>query len=578
MKSVITILLLSLLAACSGGRSGNTLLLERIDSLTSVNPAEAAALLDSIDPATLSEEERHHRDLLTIKAADKAYRTHTSDSLILSVIDYYNTHSDPRLTPQALYYGGRVYSDLGDYPTALSYFQDALNRLPDNDENRQLRGTVMSQTGRLLDALQLHSDAIPYIKDAIKANKIKPDSFNCTYNHLLLSGVFMRSGKPDSANIYINEALKWAESLPEVDQADINVEYADVLFSNGKIDSALTVIRPLPQLVQPDVRNFSLIVAAKIYKAAGILDTAYMYAHELAMSKDYNNRKNGFKMLFSPSMRNIIPHDSLINYIKEYHHVVDKYLNQHEAQAALIQNTRYNYNLHVKEKENAERSLYNMAIWSLIIIVLSTVAIAILINKRLKNAKQIMELQKLINVIDEKRINNLNNNNDSGKQSSPSLSDDEPKTSGAKHFNDPAMMELKQKLLNSIKSLESGDSESPSVSDEILQSKVYKNLLSSLNKKKMIPEQSPVWEELESLIEKISPEFKTNLQVLTSDNLTEVDLRTALLMRCGFTTSQMAVLLNRTKTAISSRRSYLSSKIFSENSTSKAIDRIIHRI
>lgn len=94
----------------------------------------------------------------------------------------------------------------------------------------------------------------------------------------------------------------------------------------------------------------------------------------------------------------------------------------------------------------------------------------------------------------------------------------------------------------------------------------------------MIPEKSPVWEELESLIEKISPEFKTNLQVLTSDNLTEVDLRTALLMRCGFTTSQMAVLLNRTKTTISSRRSYLSSKIFPENPTSKAIDRIIHRI
>ncbi len=78
MRTLSIIFLLSLLAACSGGRSGNTLLLERIDSLTSVNPAKAAALLDSIDPATLSEEERHHRDLLTIKAADKGYVIHTS--------------------------------------------------------------------------------------------------------------------------------------------------------------------------------------------------------------------------------------------------------------------------------------------------------------------------------------------------------------------------------------------------------------------------------------------------------------------------------------------------------------------
>lgn len=48
---------------------------------------------------------------------------HTSDSLILDVIDYYSSNDDRNLYPEVLYYGGRVYSDLGDYPTSLSYFR-----------------------------------------------------------------------------------------------------------------------------------------------------------------------------------------------------------------------------------------------------------------------------------------------------------------------------------------------------------------------------------------------------------------------------------------------------------------------
>ena len=63
-------------------------------------------------------------------AADKAYMRHTSDTLIRQVVAYYEDGADPWLLPEAYYYAGRVYSDLGDAPQALDYFERAAEALP----------------------------------------------------------------------------------------------------------------------------------------------------------------------------------------------------------------------------------------------------------------------------------------------------------------------------------------------------------------------------------------------------------------------------------------------------------------
>ena len=104
-------IVLFIVSACSGSPDDSRLL--AISGIVSDKPEEALAALDSIDPNGLSEPNRHFYDFLSIKAKDKAYVTHTSDSLILNVIDYYSRHKDSGLYPEALYYGGRVYRDIG---------------------------------------------------------------------------------------------------------------------------------------------------------------------------------------------------------------------------------------------------------------------------------------------------------------------------------------------------------------------------------------------------------------------------------------------------------------------------------
>ena len=134
---------IGLLASCRADRRAERLLLQA-DSLLSVCPDSAQTLLhvwaDSIDRQP--EDIRMYYNLLRIKADDKTYVTHTSDSLILKVVHYYKKSRDKRLLPEALYYAGRTYSDLKDAPRALEYYQraiDVMQREKLTDYNKSIK-------------------------------------------------------------------------------------------------------------------------------------------------------------------------------------------------------------------------------------------------------------------------------------------------------------------------------------------------------------------------------------------------------------------------------------------------------
>ncbi|MDE7413350.1 MAG: hypothetical protein K2N05_06135, partial [Muribaculaceae bacterium] len=79
-------LLLLLVAGCGRSYKKNPELMgiNRELSQTDISREKASALHDSLrkmDVTPLSDGERHYRDFLLIKSADKAYITHTSDSL-----------------------------------------------------------------------------------------------------------------------------------------------------------------------------------------------------------------------------------------------------------------------------------------------------------------------------------------------------------------------------------------------------------------------------------------------------------------------------------------------------------------
>jgi hypothetical protein len=88
------------------------------DSLICVKPDSAVTLLSQLKDtlSMFNKSTQMYYRLLCIKADDKAYIPHTSDSLILALIDYYDVPGRRTHLTEVYYYAGRVYRDLQDAP------------------------------------------------------------------------------------------------------------------------------------------------------------------------------------------------------------------------------------------------------------------------------------------------------------------------------------------------------------------------------------------------------------------------------------------------------------------------------
>ena len=99
-------------------------------------PDSALKMLQELEDSIsiYPEETRMYWHLLTIQAKDKQYIVHTSDSLINSIVEFYERYGDKEKLMMAYYYQGSVYRDMNDAPRALKCFQKAIEiNIPHND-------------------------------------------------------------------------------------------------------------------------------------------------------------------------------------------------------------------------------------------------------------------------------------------------------------------------------------------------------------------------------------------------------------------------------------------------------------
>lgn len=555
---VVLILLLST-AGCESSRHNSRL--EEIAGIVADSPLVAKARLDSINPARLSERDRHYYDLLTVKARDKAFITHTSDSLTLDVIDYYSSHRSSGLYPEALYYGGRVYYDLGDYPTALHYFQEALDGVPDDAEHLRLKGCITTQTASILNQLRIYSQAIPYLEESIVIDSLVNDTYGLADDHRLLGAVYLHQKEYDLAEKHFEKAFSLSQNLSTENNALMKAYLAAIQYKKGDNDAALTLMRGLPEICNPRDNRTVLAYAARIYLKAGVLDTAYMYAHRLAYMSSSRNQKTGYQLLLSPELSAMVPTDSLQKFVKGYRRCMEDYFNENDATATSIQISYYNYTKHLQEKETArkakERTQFALVLSLLLIAALCVVVLSL----RYRNTKQTLRLRETLDLVSSISAEL------SKTQSEIAILDKKPSPAAS-------IDELRQQLLDRMTAIEQSGTTIP-ISETILTSDLYKTLISRIEHKMSIPDSSPLWRKIEELILSTSPDFVTNLQKLTNGHLSKADLEISLLVRLGISPSGMSALLSLAPGSVSSRRSALGKKIFGKNFSTKAIDAII---
>lgn len=520
-----------------------------VEKIVCSEPEAALDSLRGIDYKTLPEPDRHYYDFLLIKARDKAYVKHRSDSLILDVIEYYESHDDRSLYPEALYYGGRVYSDIGDYPTALRYFQQSLDRYPSNSTN-PMRLNILSQTGRLLQEMGLSLDAIPYLEETIRVSNMLGDTVNLVYDHQLLGSMYMANKMCDLAEIHFQKAYDLAKKFSKELMANQLIDMAYVKMEKGKLDSAINLIRGVEDRAEPEFRNLALVTAAMIYKRAGMPDSAYRFARELVERKDTNNHRIGYKILLSPEVREFVSVDSLVSYSVKLGDIVNEYHDRHERQQFMMQNARYNYMVQQRERHKAERKADRLAIIVLAMALAATVVTFCLYARWQKHRMELMQARDSISNL-EKRIRDMENCEEERLERS--------RFDKIKSNNERRAL-LKTRLLSIYKK---NVDRSVAVSESLYGSEAYNRLMDRINEGKHIPESDLIWEELGKTVLEERPDFRHDQEVLSGGKLGVNDWHVALLIRCGVTPTQMTKVFSRSRSTVSHYRRKLLSLVLS---------------
>lgn len=572
MKNVILHIIIcfsvGLLCFCGCSDSSGNKKLAGIDSLCESEPRRALLALDSLDYAGLSEEDRHFYDLISIKGRDKAYARISSDSLILDIIDYYSDNKSDDLYLQSLYYAGRVYTRLGDYPTAIDYFKKLLEEMPESPENMELIGRLQSQIGRLLQELRRNDEAIPYIRKAIYNLKQTGDSVDVVYDNLQLVKVFGEEGDIANAKHHLAEAILYSDPLKEEGKAWIQSEKASLLVREGKEDSAMMIMKPLTRLVDSLYNAYAYRPTGKFFRDG--TDKGYIYAKELSFSRDFNNQ-----IVVTQHLHPLIPKDSVHSFVMAYESRVDENMNRYESEEEMMQMTKFNYDTHVKARRKAEAEKRELIFAACILL---AIAAGVAVYFRIRSLKNELRLRTALNIIDRIGfVAELENNEESTEVSSSRI--EYIRKLKALPMTQSDKPSLKEELLDRLMALSGENSPKTDVEEGILQSPVMEILHKMLEEGKGISKANEdIWQDIEKAVEDVSPDFRAKLEILASGKVTKSEYQVALLAKFDIAPKKISILLFRSKSAITDRRSSLAKKIFGPKADTYALDRLLIRL
>ena len=562
MKIIYILLLITLGLTCACSSRNNSSALKALATTVNSNPKEALDSLRSLSSQHMSSDDHAFLDFLTIKATDKSLTKHTSDSSILNVLAYVADHPEVDYHTEALYYGARVYHDLGDLPTAMRYYHDTLDRLSQmgKEKDIQFEANVMSQFATLLNKLKLYDQALPYLEKIVELDIALNDTLNFVDDCNLLGHILLNKKDYTKAHELFRKSMALSKNKPGI-SADISSSYlALVMMHLNKLDSAVSLLPPTTNFTNKDDLSTLLAFSARILKKAGKTDSAASVARRLInLDSATNNRRAGYEILLDSVYIPTYPADTLIKLVKGYATIVESTLDHNQNSLALIQQAAYNYSIHDREKIKALEAktqlqniviLLGFGILSLIIIVFIYIT---------KNQHTRIKLQETTRLLEEANAV-LNVKVDPVEQPEIDIKKlkEDIRSEVLQKYNDPC-------------------SESFSLSLKIIESEPYVKIKEYIADNKSLSDKDSTWSELEQLVFKYYPKFKTRLNVLTEGKIAPHYMRTIILIKCNFSPSEISTIEALSISAVGSRRKTICSKILGENSSFhyKNIDTII---
>lgn len=567
MKHLLHIFITVVCIAVVAGCADNSRLrddIARAGRLADTRSDSAIALLDSLSPAIDQADKatRMRYDLMLVKSRDKAYIEHRNDSMIAPIVEYFTDHTDPDLTPLALYYAGRVYSDLGDAPRALDYYQQALTTIGDDTiAHYNIYKVCLSQMSELFMYQRLYRYALESAEKAVDFS----NELTLPIDYLTIGKSYSLLNVHDSTYLFYKKAYEVASTRGDSSLIyRVQHQFIEYYYKIGDFKKADSIISKLNMeyILQDKEQLYSIISKVKI--ANNNYNAALPYLKWLVDSGNIHGKCYANAELANYYSKQNDNYKTSVKYLNKYIELLDS--TNKLIQTDALAKAQGNYNYSLREKDNhklqQENSRKTMIIVILSSILFSIAIIALSIIRELKGKRTILSYRNIIlrSLFKSTYITSIEYR-DNLQKNVDKLS--EELSIVGNHKSELALKLAKSKL--QLKEMDVSIEERAENHFKLMNSDIVTKFKNCLNKDKkhISPE---MWDELSKAVDISYPEFTHKLIDICGINRNE--FRISLLIKIEFLPSEIATLLCKSRVAISSTRKRLSESILIKDASS----------
>lgn len=520
------------------------------------------------------EETQMYYNLLTIKAEDKLYIPHTSDSLIKVITKFYEEYDDNDKLMEAYYYMGSTYRDMKDTPRALRAFQDAIIAGKDSKQYNIL-AQIYGQMGKLFAYQELYDESIIANQKALYYSISKESEPQIPLAKRNIARMYASNGKLDSAMYYYQDAYRNALSLKNKTIIEnISGEIGCLYYDIGKLDTAKTILQDV--IANKQNTTNALLNLGLIYQRHNNMDSAQYFLNKVIALGDIYKQRTSYRYLAKIEAYKK-------NYYKAYNYAF-KYLELRDSVDNITKTetigkiqSLYNYQHIQKEKdkislkyESKRAQVYQLFFILTIVVAISFLIIFLLKKKKKKSIEQERKLLQL----KEKQYRQSLKYIEDNKRKQQILESQLYEMEEEKDTIKKELIKTQKELLElSNQQVIVARNEKNLLESSFKQSKIY-ILFHKINNDESIKITEENWNELQTEIDKTYNSFTDRLYALYPQ-LSLLELRICYLIKISMQVKDIAKLLNRSKSAISVSRTRLYKKIHGTEGSVEMMDNFI---
>lgn len=399
-----------ILSSCTDKHADS--LIAEAQQLLNTKPDSALVVLDSIrgNKTDWPRSQQMRYELVYAQAQNKAYVNFTTDSIVLSLVDYYNRHGNANEQMMANYMAGCAYRDLEDALSALKYLNRAVDAVDESDEDCDLNTLmrVYSQMGGLYQRVaafenerfaDMHAERLAWqIGDTISALRLMWAQACCLYD----------SRNQSEAIMILDSIAQFTEKNGIQEDPDLiypiktdyylerkDIKCAEILLREYEYKTG--ILTESLDTLNYDMAHFYL--KGKYYNISQKPDSAIQMfnklLHLLGQRPLYTSQRHGLKEVSYQGLTKAysLKHqpDSVIKYANLYCQWNDSSTRAKSSEHLLRYQSLYNYTKIQEQALKAEQKASRLRVIIILLVVFATTIVIVawsIYQKRLKKERQ----------------------------------------------------------------------------------------------------------------------------------------------------------------------------------------------